>query len=751
LVPIPITKFEVSIAEGYELPPGVRLRNLKQPGESLGRREGFRLTYEFEPGQWPDQRIDELYEQLAKVVLSCRVEFRAARGSSNIAKVTLSRSAGQKVYQQLKGESVPRGDTRFVTRNGRARVIAEVKNNLTVRAWISDYERWNSSLTEQVVKLFMAKVEQLGWADYQAAMKNAAIEEDIQPDKLVYQYNQEQGSDAQVERDLEKLGIMAKASGWGVKAAGSVTRESDDFSEFAKNNGLIVEKEGEFYYPKAVEVNYLSTGAFDQEQTFVFDETLLVSGLMDEPFPISLHDAVRPLGAVESVVAAPKQLAHAAGHRQVLKLVTKESAEGRPEQTVELSLRWCPAGKFIMGSPPDEINREINEQTTDVIIDRGFFIGEHEVTRELYEAVMGPSQANPIPAPTGERDAMSMLPISGVKFEECETFCRMLTEKLAKVLPPNWKFRLPTEAEWEYACRAGTIKPFSIDGGVDIPKSSVINAAGWFRGLVPVHDSRCAANPWGIRHMHGNVAEFVADGYSPRVPGGINPLVVEQQPRVRILRGGGWRDPLIDCRSANRIGGQPDEARDQWGFRVVAVPGDMAMVLHEFDPAPVRPTPVVMDLQKRHVEIVGKFHPVGKQDLEIASGRSATTINCETSFFFSDSQVHLLAWFSCQEQGGNKTTIQGYEPFLVFDLPEDLRKQGKRIVGMKGPPGWHTNWRKFEATNQKGQRVEWRPFTGLEGTGWISLDYLPDGPDGRDDQEVGVKGVLSDYIKVLVE
>jgi len=228
------------------------------------------------------------------------------------------------------------------------------------------------------------------------------------------------------------------------------------------------------------------------------------------------------------------------------------------------------SGIFTMGSPADELDRDPAEgpQIT-VTISRGFLIGKYEVTQREYLAVMGsnPSYFNADPS----------RPVEQVQWYDATNYCARLTQQEQKAgrLPPHCLYRLPTEAEWEYACRAGTTTRFSY--GDDLTYASLPNYA-WFtvnsgNQTHPVGQKK--PNPWGIYDMHGNVWEWCQDYFST-YPGG--QAVDPQGPATgsnHVLRGGSWYNiPSSMLRSAFRRGDRLSNSMD-WriGFRVILAPG----------------------------------------------------------------------------------------------------------------------------------------------------------------------------------
>ncbi len=128
------------------------------------------------------------------------------------------------------------------------------------------------------------------------------------------------------------------------------------------------------------------------------------------------------------------------------------SKAGEEREIDDIKLCWCPPGRFRMGSPPDEPDRRPDEAQVDVALTRGFWMGKYEVTQGQWKRIAG---ALPGGVTLGEGDDS---PVHSVNYEEALEFCRRLTAlaRASVELPDEWEFRLPTEAQWEYACRAGT-------------------------------------------------------------------------------------------------------------------------------------------------------------------------------------------------------------------------------------------------------------------------------------------------------
>jgi formylglycine-generating enzyme len=169
-------------------------------------------------------------------------------------------------------------------------------------------------------------------------------------------------------------------------------------------------------------------------------------------------------------------------------------------------------------------------------------------------------------------------PVGNVNFAEAEAFCQRLTElgRQSGELPIGWEFRLPTEAQWEYACRAGTTTATAFG---DKLSSKQANFKGRpYNGAEPGPSlGRAAkvgsypANTWGLHDMHGNTFEWCRDWYHPRLPGGADPDLHDIPATSRVRRGGAWSDDGWPCRSAFRLRFEPERRYDHIGFRVAAV------------------------------------------------------------------------------------------------------------------------------------------------------------------------------------
>ena len=234
----------------------------------------------------------------------------------------------------------------------------------------------------------------------------------------------------------------------------------------------------------------------------------------------------------------------------------------RITNSVGMELALIPAGTFMMGSPESEPGHAAKELLHKITFSHPFYMSVTEVTQAQYEAVMGknPSKFR------GDR-----YPVENVSWYDAAEFCRKLSEKEGKT------YHLPTEAQWEYACRAGTTTPFSFGNTINTDQVNYHGKyvygkgkPGRFRGRTVAADAM-PPNQWGLIGMHGNVQEWCADWYdqdyyekSPSVdpPG-------PASGRLRVLRGGNYVSYPVYCRSAHRFSGSPGHKFMTIGFRVV--------------------------------------------------------------------------------------------------------------------------------------------------------------------------------------
>ncbi len=247
----------------------------------------------------------------------------------------------------------------------------------------------------------------------------------------------------------------------------------------------------------------------------------------------------------------------------------------RLAEGVALEFAWIPPGDFLMG---DYGGWWYEEPRHRVRFDLGFYLGVYPVTQAqfaVFTAARNLSHGNGFPGQPNH-------PAENLNWLEACGFCDWLQEICSDSIPPGFRASLPTEAQWEYACRAGTETEYYTGDG-----EAALDAAGWFGwnlagSTKPVGQK--VANAWGLYDMHGNVDEWCLDewdavAYSKRPDGVVDPVVgdlsasAEGKNRDRVVRGGSWYDSAGYCRSAFR--GWRSVVNRSWfrGFRACLVPG----------------------------------------------------------------------------------------------------------------------------------------------------------------------------------
>jgi formylglycine-generating enzyme required for sulfatase activity len=234
----------------------------------------------------------------------------------------------------------------------------------------------------------------------------------------------------------------------------------------------------------------------------------------------------------------------------------------------DIELLSCPAGIFTMGSPAGEPGRSANEAQHQVTISKPFWLGKTEVTQGQWQAVMG----NHLSQFKGVN-----LPVEKVSWDDAVSFCKKLTERAQTMdtLLDGYEYRLPTEAEWEYACRAGSTGPYAGTGR--------LYDMGWHGGSNGNSGNTTHVvgtkqpNAWGLVDMHGNVFEWCQDWYGDYPTGAVTdptgPVTGDVHTASRrVRRGGCWPDGACECRAAHRDSTTPDSKTSLVGFRVAFAP-----------------------------------------------------------------------------------------------------------------------------------------------------------------------------------
>ena len=257
--------------------------------------------------------------------------------------------------------------------------------------------------------------------------------------------------------------------------------------------------------------------------------------------------------------------------------------------SIGMEFALIPAGTFTMGSPTTEPDRSDRETQHTVTLSRDFYMGKYEVTQSEFQRVMG---FNPSRFTDSDR-----LPVETVTWFDAVMFCNKLSElegrQAAYTISAIQKdgdsiqsanvsikrgangYRLPTEAEWEYACRAGATSPFSFGANITTDQVNYNGnypydggPKGLYREKTVAVDALTQANEFGLFRMHGNVAEWCADWYGDYPSGSVTDPQGPSRGSVRVYRGGSWNYNARYCRSANRNNNTPGNRNNNLGFRV---------------------------------------------------------------------------------------------------------------------------------------------------------------------------------------
>ncbi len=297
--------------------------------------------------------------------------------------------------------------------------------------------------------------------------------------------------------------------------------------------------------------------------------SVIVGATPTHPDPVTLTDSASTDSASTDSASADSRDADAAK----VKVITN---------SIGMKLARIPAGEFRMGSPRGEAERDAEELRHEVTLGKPFHMGVHEVTQGQFASVMG-NEARPFF--NSKRGGGPDHPMENLRWKEAEEFCKKLSARPEEISAGR-KYRLPTEAEWEYACRAGTTTTFHFG---DSLSSRQVNCNGKYpygdaeKGSYLRRTAKVGSykpNAFGLYDMHGNVAEWCADGYDPEYysdspeenPLGppFGALSDDYDNFYLVIRGGSWLDDARACRSAYRYRAMHRNRYWTIGFRVVS-------------------------------------------------------------------------------------------------------------------------------------------------------------------------------------
>lgn len=333
---------------------------------------------------------------------------------------------------------------------------------------------------------------------------------------------------------------------WRTKVGGELEAVWDRGTD--SGDSIVLVKDGKKYQVKLADLS-------DADVKYVEDARQ--AGGAPAGFTLMGDETAAPAAPAVPAAAPAVPAAPAAAPADAANATQAGEAKTLTLKGVSYTFRWCPAGSFTMGSPATEADHDEDEAQHQVTLSQGFWMMETEVTREMWKSLMF---ANPISF--GENR-----PVAGVSWNSCQEFIAKLNSDPG--MPAGYRVSLPTEAQWEYACRAGSTGAFGGTGNLD--------EMGWYElnSGNASHDVKTKRpNAWGLYDMHGNVAEWCSDWHSEYYYSN-SPATDPKGPETgteRVYRGGSWDDDGEDCRSAHRSDEEPTDSDNELGFRLILVP-----------------------------------------------------------------------------------------------------------------------------------------------------------------------------------
>jgi formylglycine-generating enzyme required for sulfatase activity len=290
-----------------------------------------------------------------------------------------------------------------------------------------------------------------------------------------------------------------------------------------------------------------------------------------------------PLLALTNVFSERRPILHAIGRFK----------DGGPLVRPVADMVWIPAGEFLMGPRPGDgalpFVGAADPTPVSVSLTEGFFMGRYEVTQEGFLGLMTGKTTNFVFHHDGVWGTNRGRPMENITWSDATNYCRLLTqqERAARRIPATMEYRLPTEAEWEYACRAGTtnlyynsdvLRPGQANYNCSVDQPNACSTNPVFAVVAPavtlepqpISVGRFAPNIWGLHDLHGNVHEWCLDWLGDTLPIGplIDPRGAAASP-VRAIRGGSYLEPSSACRADSRLPLPPTTPRRDVGFRIV--------------------------------------------------------------------------------------------------------------------------------------------------------------------------------------
>jgi formylglycine-generating enzyme required for sulfatase activity len=299
---------------------------------------------------------------------------------------------------------------------------------------------------------------------------------------------------------------------------------------------------------------------------------------------------------------------------------------------------WCSPGKFRMGSPETETGRSQDETPHEVNLTRGFWIGAHEITQAQWKLVMGAFHKS------YRKQFGTACPVTHVSWEDAVAFCEKLSAREGGV------YQLPTEAQWEYACRAGTTGPYSTEG-------VAVGEFSWHVGNSKGHPhlvGEKVRNHWGLQDIHGNVFEWCSDWYAPYPNSAVTDPSGPGTGKTKVYRSGAFDMPAASHRSAFRGFLDPRQHASNLGFRVACLskPNTVPTTRDRTTAQPpslpsgsegVREEEIAPDVKVRFIHC-----PPGK--FTMGEGSSAREVTLTQGFWLAETEVSRAQWLGVMGQ-----------------------------------------------------------------------------------------------------
>ena len=317
--------------------------------------------------------------------------------------------------------------------------------------------------------------------------------------------------------------MLVKAAKNRLEKRGEIYLDSEENFKDEKNLGIVIIKTGAAKFKEA--------GVSDPAEHFR-DKIIRVKGTV-------IIKEQRPRIEVDD----PKQI-------QIVKVPdAKDAPPGKDPpknftNSIGMKFSWIPPGSFMMGSPKEEKYRRKDETQHKVTLTKGFYMGMYTVTQQEWQAVMGENLNKFI----AEKNLPHL-----TKWEDCQEFIKKLREKDKK------PYRLPTEAEWEYCCRAGTTTPFYFGETISTDRANYNGEYSYGNGGKGLSRKKTTpvgsfpANAWGLYDMHGNIWQWCQDFYREYTPKDVADPHGPEKGGLHVLRGGSFKNPPDMCRSAYRF------------------------------------------------------------------------------------------------------------------------------------------------------------------------------------------------------